>query len=79
MKALAKLRVWLRRPSVQIVVLIILVGASSDATEHLVKLYRDGAPLTLSVIGWHLLVLVVLTVTFKHFDRIEARMKRGDA
>lgn len=74
-----KIRTYLHRPFAQIMILIILVGASSDATERLIKLYRDGVPVTLGVLGWHVLAIVMLTLTFKHFDRIEARMKAGDA
>jgi hypothetical protein len=76
---ISKLRAALRRPFAQIMIMIILAGAAGDATERLIKLYRDGAPLTVGVIGWHLLALIVLILTFKQFDRIEARMKAGEA
>lgn len=78
MKALKKLRAWLHRPDVQIIALMLLVGVSGTSTDSLIKVYREGAPITPGVVGLHVVVLIALTVTFNHFDRVEARMKAGD-
>lgn len=77
-KAPKKLRAWLHRPFAQLLILVMLVGASSDATERFAELLRDGELFTmrgLLALAWS---MVVVTLAFMQWDRIEARMKRGD-
>lgn len=75
----AYLRPLLRRPGVMTTILIMLVAATSSVLSRLVELWRDGAGLTDRGIVGLVIFAVFAGLLGLQCDRIEARMRRGDA
>ena len=72
------LRTW-RRPGVMTTILIALVAATSSILERLAELWRDGAGMTDRGIVGLVMLAVFAGLLGWQCDRIEARMRRGDA
>jgi hypothetical protein len=72
---IGKIRAFLSRPFMQVVLLLVLAGAANSASHRLLDAYLAGPTWSLGFVVWHVITIALVILFMLQCDMIERQLK----